>query len=140
MLEVLRQDYIRTARSKGLMPRVIFFKHALRDFLPAAILTKTKHGFSDDYTRALKAQFTTLNAAQLQHLATELVLRRHLPTGNWGGWMPEHDVTCKHFGIDRKKLEAAVVKERAAAAAAKKAAKKTSKKKAAKKAKRRGAA
>jgi len=33
MLEVLRQDYVRTARAKGLMERVIIFKHALRNAL-----------------------------------------------------------------------------------------------------------
>jgi len=31
MLEVLRQDYIRTARSKGLGERVVVYKHALRN-------------------------------------------------------------------------------------------------------------
>jgi peptide/nickel transport system permease protein len=35
MLEVLRQDYIRTARAKGLRDRVVVFKHALRNaFIP----------------------------------------------------------------------------------------------------------
>lgn len=33
MLEVLRQDYVRTARSKGLTERVVIFKHALRNAL-----------------------------------------------------------------------------------------------------------
>jgi peptide/nickel transport system permease protein len=33
MLEVLRQDYIRTARSKGLMERFVIFKHGLRNAL-----------------------------------------------------------------------------------------------------------
>lgn len=33
MLEVVRQDYIRTARSKGLVERVVVFKHALRNAL-----------------------------------------------------------------------------------------------------------
>ncbi|MFK9090357.1 nickel ABC transporter permease [Bacillus salipaludis] len=33
MLEVIRQDYIRTARAKGLRERVIVFKHALRNAL-----------------------------------------------------------------------------------------------------------
>lgn len=33
MLEVLRQDYIRTARSKGLRERVVLAKHALRNAL-----------------------------------------------------------------------------------------------------------
>lgn len=31
MLEVIRQDYIRTARSKGLTERVVLFKHALQN-------------------------------------------------------------------------------------------------------------
>lgn len=33
MLEVLRQDYIRTARAKGLKERVVIYKHALRNAL-----------------------------------------------------------------------------------------------------------
>jgi len=33
MLEVIRQDYIRTARSKGLNERVVIYKHALRNAL-----------------------------------------------------------------------------------------------------------
>jgi peptide/nickel transport system permease protein len=33
MLEVLRQDYIRTARAKGLQERIVIFRHALRNAL-----------------------------------------------------------------------------------------------------------
>ena len=33
MLEVLRQDYIRTAYAKGLIPHVVFTRHALRNAL-----------------------------------------------------------------------------------------------------------
>jgi peptide/nickel transport system permease protein len=33
MLEVLRQDYVRTARAKGLRERVVIYKHALRNAL-----------------------------------------------------------------------------------------------------------
>src|SRR5205814_8111040 len=33
MLEVLRQDYIRTARAKGLAERVLIYRHALRNAL-----------------------------------------------------------------------------------------------------------
>lgn len=33
MLDVLRQDYVRTARAKGLMERVVIIKHALRNAL-----------------------------------------------------------------------------------------------------------
>ncbi|MCK5827020.1 ABC transporter permease, partial [Candidatus Bipolaricaulota bacterium] len=41
-LEVLRQDYIRTARSKGLLERAVLVKHALRN---AAIPIVTIFGF-----------------------------------------------------------------------------------------------
>jgi peptide/nickel transport system permease protein len=37
MLEQLRLDYIRTARAKGLPPRLVFYRHALRNSLIAAI-------------------------------------------------------------------------------------------------------
>ncbi len=37
MLEVLRQDYIRTARAKGLSERIVIYKHALRNALITTI-------------------------------------------------------------------------------------------------------
>jgi peptide/nickel transport system permease protein len=39
MLEVLHEDYIRTARSKGLRERVVVFRHALRNALLPVITT-----------------------------------------------------------------------------------------------------
>src|SRR5262249_62246964 len=33
MLDVIKQDYVRTARMKGLSPRAVFFRHALRNAL-----------------------------------------------------------------------------------------------------------
>ena len=33
MLEVLRQDFVRTARAKGLRERVVVYRHALRNAL-----------------------------------------------------------------------------------------------------------
>lgn len=33
MLEVLRQDYVRTARAKGLLERIVIIKHAARNAL-----------------------------------------------------------------------------------------------------------
>jgi hypothetical protein len=33
MLEVISQDYIRTARSKGLAERLVIYKHALRNMM-----------------------------------------------------------------------------------------------------------
>lgn len=43
MLEVMRQDYVRTARSKGLAERVVVYKHALRNGMIPVI---TLLGFS----------------------------------------------------------------------------------------------
>ena len=39
MLEVIRQDYIRTARAKGLNERTVIFKHALRNALIPVVTT-----------------------------------------------------------------------------------------------------
>ncbi|MBO1436235.1 nickel ABC transporter permease [Meiothermus sp. CFH 77666] len=45
MLEVLSQDYIRTARAKGLTGRVVVFKHALRNALiPVVTITGLQFG------------------------------------------------------------------------------------------------
>jgi peptide/nickel transport system permease protein len=37
MLEVIRQDYIRTARAKGLSERVVMVRHALRNALAPVV-------------------------------------------------------------------------------------------------------
>jgi len=46
MLETLRQDYIRTARAKGLPPMTILFKHALKNaFLPVLTTAGVSFGY-----------------------------------------------------------------------------------------------
>jgi peptide/nickel transport system permease protein len=46
MLEVIRQDYIRTAQAKGLSPARVLFKHALKNaFLPVLTVLGTTFGF-----------------------------------------------------------------------------------------------
>lgn len=46
MLEVLRNDYIRTARAKGLHERVVVYRHALRNALiPVITITGVQLGF-----------------------------------------------------------------------------------------------
>jgi peptide/nickel transport system permease protein len=46
MLEILRQDYILTARSKGLAERVVIYKHALRNaLLPVVTVVGLSFGF-----------------------------------------------------------------------------------------------
>jgi peptide/nickel transport system permease protein len=58
MLEVLRQDYIRTARSKGLRERVILSKHALKNaMLPVVTLFGLQLGFILGGTVVLESIF-----------------------------------------------------------------------------------
>ena len=46
MIEVLGADYIRTARAKGLPPRTVIFKHALRNaIVPVVALAAVQLGF-----------------------------------------------------------------------------------------------
>ncbi len=46
MLEVLNQDYVRTARSKGLSERVVIFRHALRNALiPVVTMAGLQFGY-----------------------------------------------------------------------------------------------
>lgn len=46
MLEVIRQDYIRTIRAKGLPERMVIYKHALKNALPAILnVTGLQLGF-----------------------------------------------------------------------------------------------
>ncbi len=48
MLEVLREDYIRTARAKGLLERIIINRHALKNaLLPVVTLIGIEFGVSD---------------------------------------------------------------------------------------------
>jgi len=45
MLEVLRQDYMQTARAKGLLPRVILVRHALKNaFIPVVTILGVQLG------------------------------------------------------------------------------------------------
>src|SRR3546814_11446830 len=46
MIEVLSSDYIRTAYAKGLRPRVVLFKHALRNaIIPVVSVAAVQLGF-----------------------------------------------------------------------------------------------
>jgi peptide/nickel transport system permease protein len=58
MLEVLRQDYIRTARAKGLRERVVLSKHALKNaMLPVVTLFGLQLGFLLGGTVVLESIF-----------------------------------------------------------------------------------
>lgn len=59
MLEVLRQDYIRTAWAKGLRQRVVVFRHALKNaFLPVVTLSAFQFGHLLGGTVIMESLFT----------------------------------------------------------------------------------
>jgi peptide/nickel transport system permease protein len=59
MLEVLRQDYIRTARAKGLAEKVILSRHALKNaMLPVVTLLGLQLGFLLGGTVVLESLFS----------------------------------------------------------------------------------
>jgi peptide/nickel transport system permease protein len=59
MLEVLRQDYIRTARSKGLAERMVVIRHALRNaMIPVTTLFALQVGVLFGGTVVLESIFT----------------------------------------------------------------------------------
>ena len=45
MLEVIRQDYVRTARSKGLVERVVLVRHALKNADPSGHCDRHQFGY-----------------------------------------------------------------------------------------------
>ncbi len=77
MLEVLGSDYIRTARAKGLPPRVVLFKHALRNaIIPVVSLAAVQFGFMLGGSIVVESIFA-LNGAG--YLAWESIGRNDLP-------------------------------------------------------------
>ena len=78
MLEVLSADYIRTARAKGLRPRVVLFKHALRNaVIPVVSLTAVQFGFMLGGSIVVETIFALHGAG---FLAWESITRNDLPT------------------------------------------------------------
>lgn len=77
MLEVLRSDYIRTARAKGLQPMRVLFKHALRNaILPVVSLAAVQFGFMLGGSVVIETIFA-ING--LGFLAWESITRADLP-------------------------------------------------------------
>lgn len=78
MLEVLSSDYIRTARAKGLSPRKIMFKHALRNaIIPVISLAAVQMGFMLGGSIVVESVFALHGAG---YLAWESISRNDLPT------------------------------------------------------------
>ena len=78
MLEVLRQDYIVTARAKGLKERVVIYKHALRNaLLPVVTYEGYSIGFLLSGAVVIEEVFTWLG---LGHFMVRIALTRDYPT------------------------------------------------------------
>ena len=77
MLEVLSSDYIRTARAKGLSPKVVLFKHALRNaIIPVVSLAAVQFGFMLGGSIVVESIFALHGAG---YLAWESIGRHDLP-------------------------------------------------------------
>ncbi|HZQ36658.1 MAG TPA: ABC transporter permease [Dehalococcoidia bacterium] len=73
MLEVLRQDYVRTARAKGLVGRVVVTRHALKNaMIPVITLFAVQFGFLLGGTVVLESIFSLPGLGQLT-LASVLI-------------------------------------------------------------------
>ncbi len=72
MLETLRQDYVRTARAKGLSPATVLFKHALKNaFLPVLTTAGVSFGYLLSGSFVVETVFTIpgVGAASITSLA-----------------------------------------------------------------------
>ncbi len=78
MLEALRQDYIVTARAKGVSERVVIYKHALRNaLLPVVTLVGYSVGFLLGGAVVIEEVFSWLG---LGHMMVRIALTRDYPT------------------------------------------------------------
>ncbi len=78
MLGVLRADYIRTARAKGLPERVVVFKHALRNAV-GPVVTLLGLQFSEVLAGAVLVE-TVFGWPGMGRLVFDSILRRDYPT------------------------------------------------------------
>lgn len=78
MLEVLRQDYVRTARAKGLRERVVIMSHAMRNAL-IPIITIFGISFGALLSGSVITE-TVFNMPGVGRLIVDAVLRRDYPT------------------------------------------------------------
>jgi peptide/nickel transport system permease protein len=78
MLEVLGSDYIRTARAKGLSPREVIYKHALKNSL-SPVITLAGLQFSAVVSGAVLVE-TVFSWPGLGTLALQSILARDTPT------------------------------------------------------------
>lgn len=77
MLEVLREDYVRTARAKGMAESIVLFRHALRN-AAIPILTVIGTGFAMMVSGVVVTE-TVFNIPGLGRLVVDAVLARDYP-------------------------------------------------------------
>ena len=79
MLEVLRQDYVRTARAKGMRERVVIYRHALRNaMIPLVTVIGLSFGFMVTGAFFIENIFNIPGIAEITHLVYQLPgLSRH---------------------------------------------------------------
>jgi len=77
MLEVINQDYIRTARSKGLSEKVVIYKHALRNAM-IPIVTLIGSSLGTIFTGAIMLE-TTVSWPGMGQIMAESIQRRDIP-------------------------------------------------------------
>ncbi len=77
MLEVLGEDYIRTARAKGLSERIVLFRHALRN-AAVPILTVVGTGFALMISGVVVTE-SVFNLPGLGRLTVDAILARDYP-------------------------------------------------------------
>ena len=77
MLEVLQQDYVRTARAKGLRERLVVYRHALRNTL-VPLLTSIGIIFGELLSGTFVVE-TIFNIPGLGSLAIQSIFARDYP-------------------------------------------------------------
>lgn len=78
MIEALQSDYIRTARSKGMLPSVILLKHAIRNaIIPVVSVSAVEFGFILGGSVVVESVFTVHGMGLL---AWESISRNDFPT------------------------------------------------------------
>ena len=77
MLDVLNEDYVRTARAKGLSERLVLFRHALRN-AAVPILTVIGTGFALMISGVVVTE-SVFNLPGLGRLTVDAILARDYP-------------------------------------------------------------
>jgi len=98
MLEVLRQDYIRTARAKGLPRRLVVVKHALANAL-IPITTVVGIIISLSISGAVVTE-TLFSIPGMGQLLTQAVLNRDYPMVQGGLFLVTAFLVLINIGVD----------------------------------------